>query len=193
MPINSELFNMPQLLLIAGQQQNAGKTTLACRIISHSSRTKDIIALKISPHFHKKTGTAELIKDSEGWHIYRESYPNTNKDTSRMLQAGASESFFLQTNEESTPEAFSELLQYIPKNNLIVCESGNLRDFLVPGVFLYIRHLNCKINASGEENIYELADRIITFTINGFDFSPGELSIENNKWKMLKTENFKTT
>ncbi|MBN1115910.1 MAG: hypothetical protein JXA77_01805 [Bacteroidales bacterium] len=181
---NEELVKMSKMLMIAGQQQNVGKTTLACRIISHFSRENKIIALKVSPHFHADTGSSLVIEEGENWQILEEKSMETKKDTSRMLAAGAEQAFLIQAEMDSLLVGFNKFLSLVPANSLIVCESAGLRDYVIPGVFLMIRQLYCKVCSIDDNQMLNLADRIVTFAVNGFDITMGELNAGNEGWQL---------
>ena len=67
---------IPNMLLIAGTGTKSGKTTFACRVIEQLKDT-GIIAIKITPHFHETTPGLHLIREEEGWSVYRENNPGT--------------------------------------------------------------------------------------------------------------------
>lgn len=176
---------IPRLLMISGLQQNVGKTTLACNIIAHFSRNTPIYALKVSPHLHEDTGMATSVGSGKNFQLLMETSTGNNKDTSRMLMAGAKQAFFLQGKHDSLQEGFDLFIKLIPTDALIVCESAGLRDYVRPGVFLAIRQLFCKVCTIEDEKIFKQADRIVTFTVNGFDFSVSSIELENGNWKLI--------
>ena len=185
--MSNKLLQLPNILLLAGQQQNVGKTTLACRIISHFSRKYSVSALKVTPHFHKCIGKAEAISKNADYQIFEEISTETNKDTSRMLTAGAEKAYMLQSSKETMLTGLKEVLGLMPSEQLIVCESAGVRDIIKPGVFLALRQLYCKVCSIEDENMFSLADRIVTYTVNGFDMAMNDLEIDNGKW-ILRTE-----
>lgn len=126
---------IPNLLLIAGKGTKSGKTTMACRIIEHI-RHHDLIAIKITPHFHETTPGLVLISEKEGYSIYKETNTDTTKDTSRMLRAGASQVYYAKVTDNSLSEAFTEIMEYIPGTPPIICESPALRHYVEPGLFI---------------------------------------------------------
>ena len=69
-------------LIIAGTGQNVGKTTLVCNIISEN-KAYNIIALKISPHFHKLAINDKIISQTPNYTIVEETKTDTNKDSSK--------------------------------------------------------------------------------------------------------------
>ena len=93
-------YNMvvPNLLLIAGTGNKSGKTTLACRIIDQF-RHPEIVAIKITPHFHETTPGLDSYFRKQGYSISEETDTETAKDTSRMLKAGASKVYFAKVTD----------------------------------------------------------------------------------------------
>lgn len=128
-------MTLPNLLLIAGTGNKSGKTTLACRIIGQF-RKEGVFGIKITPHFHETTPGLVLLSESNGFSIYEETDAETGKDTSRMLKAGAERVFFAKVTDNDLLSAFKAILQQIPENVPIVCESPALRYFTEPGLFI---------------------------------------------------------
>jgi hypothetical protein len=126
------------LLLIAGTGNKSGKTTLACRVIN-DFREKGIMAIKITPHFHETTPGLLLISENKGYSIFEELDTRSEKDTSRMLAAGAKKVFFAKVTDNNLLDAFNEMLTFIPDGTPLVCESPGLRYFLEPGIFVIMR------------------------------------------------------
>lgn len=186
--MSSNLIHAPGILMIAGHQQNVGKTTLAVTIIQHFSQNHNIYGLKVSPHIHKNTSDAKLLFDNKNWQLLEEYSDNTKKDTSRMLASGAKRAFLLQGNLPVLIDGFVYFCEQVPKNTLIVCESAGLRDLVLPDIFLVVRQLNCRIVQIEDDKMFQQADRIITFTTNGFDFSTSALEIVNHRWILKKNK-----
>lgn len=128
---------MPNILLIAGAGRNTGKTMLACEIIRHLSETTNVIGIKISPHFHPVENEQKIIMKEKRFCIIEEIL-NTNKDSSRMLQAGAKKVFYIQAKQENLQEAFNTISAKL-RNYPVVCESGGLHKYIKPGLFLFVK------------------------------------------------------
>jgi len=126
---------IPNLLLIAGTGTKSGKTSLACKIITQFSNLK-ITAIKISPHFHETTDGLISISENKGYAIYEETNRETSKDTSRMLNAGASKVYFAKVWDDQLFGVFIKIMEYIPSGAPVICESPALRNFAEPGVFI---------------------------------------------------------
>jgi len=180
--INTAKKHIKNLLLISGSGRNAGKTTLACAIIKEVSTKSAIYALKISPHFHKLSKNQELLVQHEGFKIFREKDKNASKDSSRMLQAGAKDVFYIQCKDDNVAEAFQRALQFIPKNAPVVCESGSLAKYCKPGLHLLIDNtVNEDYKKTFLENM-QLANHIITFDGTNFSLNINHISFNGLAW-----------
>ncbi len=126
---------MANLLLIAGNGRNVGKTYLACRLITRFSEKTPVTAVKITPHFYPFQ-KEDVIVENDDFVILEERNLN-KKDSSLMLQAGADRVFFVMVKRNSHRQAFAELQKLLPQH-LVVCESGGLHEVVEPGLFLFL-------------------------------------------------------
>lgn len=136
--VRSPEIKIPGLLLIAGNGNKSGKTTLACRIIEQSG-DRSIVGVKITPHFHETTPGLVLLKETSGYAVYEETNRETGKDTSRMLKAGASKVYFAKVTDNDLLSAFMAIMDFVPQGAPVVCESPALRHFVVPGLFMIMK------------------------------------------------------
>lgn len=127
----------PNLLIIRGTGRNIGKTLSACRIIQHLAISHRPVAVKISSHFHPLTDEMEVIIDTENY-VVAEEKSFTDKDSSRMLQAGAHRAYYIQARNEYVLDAFGRLLPEFDPSQPLVVESGGLYDFVEPSVLVHI-------------------------------------------------------
>jgi hypothetical protein len=126
---------LPNLIIVAGDGRNSGKTTMCSRIIRESGTT-GLKAIKISPHSHSQGEGMHLISENEGYMIYEETSRITGKDSSEMLRAGAEKVYYIQAGDSFAAGAFEEVLRIIPEGDPIVCESPSLIKHFEPGVFI---------------------------------------------------------
>lgn len=175
---------IPQLLLIAGTGRNTGKTTFACNILRKFSLTHSIVSLKITPHFHKNVQSGKVIICRDNLYIAEETDPTTGKDSSLMLQAGASQSYFVMAKDEHLDTAFHEIEKIIPSGSLLVCESGGLRNHEIPGKFFMMKRSGNEPIKPDSEKLKLLADRVIIFDGEKMDFDLNTLEIIDNQWKL---------
>ena len=138
------MITIPGLCLIGGNSRHSGKTSLACRVIRKLGQGK-AIGLKVT-RFHKDEGKYHGDHSSEKpfegkWDISEELNPDSEKDTSQMLAAGAKRVFYIRAEDRYIEEAFTEFISLHHTGEPIICESRSLRDSIIPGLFiLMIRH-----------------------------------------------------
>jgi len=126
----------PNILIVRGTGRNVGKTVSACKIIEKLANENAPIGIKISAHFHELENP-EFVCQSEEFEIIEEK-GRSNKDSSRMLQAGAEKVFYIQSENRISAKAFGALLNQIDTLKPIIVESGGLYDFVEPGILVHI-------------------------------------------------------
>jgi hypothetical protein len=179
-----EAVPKPNILLIAGTGQNVGKTTLACAIIERFSTDYAIIAVKISSHFHKKVESGNVIVQRDDLYIAEEVDSSKSKDSARFLASGAIKSYFVMAADEQLPEVMNIIESLNPIRAFFVCESGGLRKWFIPGVFLLMNRADMDQHKPGTQELRTYCDRWITFDGHQIDFSLDKLEINGNKWHL---------
>jgi hypothetical protein len=180
------MHNLPNLLLIAGNGRNSGKTTLACAIIKKFSSQQSLIGLKISPHVHNSNRATFPVFNNGLFKIFRETELTSGKDSSKMLSAGASQAFYIETSDKFLSNAFQEFQKLIPSGTAIVCESPALRKYIVPGIFLFLCRQQTLMPKNNQAKIISLADKVFDLdkALNSMFLST--LLFENFRWLILK-------
>jgi len=175
-------FVVPNMLLLAGSGQNVGKTSFAVEAIKYLKKLGNVVyGLKITPHFHTSNPT-HLIVQTDDYQIALEKDFLGNKDSSRMLKAGADEVFFVQTTTDNALLDVFDFVNRMAKENVLwVCESGGLRFFVDPGVFLYFKHKNQESQKESAKKLMPLANRIVEFDGSSFDLPVNQISVSENK------------
>lgn len=129
-----------RLLIVAGSGRNVGKTEFVSRLIQKISPNQAICALKVSAVFpdeefyhgnHSSTG----LKNN----LIEETRRNTDKDTSRMLRAGACRVFYLRSDDAGIKKGFEDFQKHVPENAAIICESNSLWQYVNPGLLFVVR------------------------------------------------------
>jgi hypothetical protein len=173
--------SFPNFIIISGSGRNVGKTWLAAALIRQFSVEFPVVALKISPHVHDSSGSAELIADTGGSRIFREILPNL-KNSGRFLEAGAAESYFMETDDAHLPEAFQIFLNKCNRLKYpVICESGALTRLVKPGISFFILRESENLPAHKAE-IMRLADVVLPAQIF---FPPAIIDMVNftgNSW-----------
>lgn len=170
------------ILLISGSGRNCGKTTLACNIIKKLAEKERVVAIKISPHFHRMKNNHSLVGEGFGFQIFRELNSESEKDSSRMLNAGASEVYFIQSEDADLEGIHEKLKQLFPEKTPVVCESGSFANVYKPGLHFLLKGENADDLKKSYVSNLKKADFILTkddFTIDDLNF---EIEFLSNKW-----------
>ena len=102
-------------ILIGAADRNVGKTELACFLIKKVSKTQKVIGLKVTtvnemngkcPRGGIGCGACSSLQGN--YCIYEEVSKKTNKDTSKMLNAGATSVFWIRSLHNHLDSAWTE-------------------------------------------------------------------------------------
>ncbi len=173
------------LLMIAGTGRNVGKTMLACRLIAQFSH-QNVIGIKVSPHFHQQAEGQKILVQKSDFVIIEETATGTSKDSSRMLQAGASKVFYIQTHDRIIEDPFRKILSMLPENQPVICESGTLLEYARPGLFFLVYKKGETQTKPGLNSIDYDPDQKIAFDGEVFDFDFEKIRFENHVWVLKK-------
>lgn len=127
------------VVMICGSGRYVGKTTLSELIVKYySKKGKSVYAIKTSSHLHELDKDELVIDQGEDYAVVHEVRKNT-KDSSLLLKAGTKESYYIQsTSQLRLFEKFKELYDKMPSDAMVICESGGLREFIEPALFLFV-------------------------------------------------------
>lgn len=179
------------MVMIGGNSRNSGKTTLACKIISKLALSHEVIALKVSSirpgevDFH---GNHNEVEMTSGYTIFEELNNESDKDTSKMLRAGAAHVYYIRVEDLCIEQAILHFLSKYINNQILVCESRSLRDCVNPGLFLM------RIRSEGESTAKDVseylpqADKVFHFNENKTEINQyaDSLNYENEKFILIK-------
>jgi hypothetical protein len=171
---------IPNMLLIAGNGRNVGKTFLACKFIEQISRSQKVIGVKFSSHIHP-VEKKDIIIETKDFVIVEEN-KISNKDSSMMLQAGASKVYFVMAKKRSLKTAFLQLNKLLP-DTAIVCESGGLAEFINPGVFLFVKKTGDEII---RKDYLRFSPEIVENSSDSFGNDISNINFTNNRFSLRK-------
>ena len=185
------MINAPNILMIGAAGRNTGKTTFACRVIENISKDTPLIAAKVTtiaerdgkcPHGGTGCGTCSSLEGN--FQITRETDSSTNKDTARLLQAGAKEVYWLRVQKDCLQEAAAALLETIGPDIPCVIESNSLRLIVAPSLFIMTKDNG--VYKPSAKDVADLTDIKVSFDGIAFDTNPDDISLSNNKWTLRK-------
>jgi len=129
-----------QLLIVGGTGRNVGKTEFICRLIEKISLQVPVFAIKVSAQFpEEEIYHGNHSADESDFQVFEEMNRTSDKDTSRMLRAGAARVFYLRSDDRRIEAGFDSLLQQIPEKAAVVCESNSLGKFVTPAISIMVR------------------------------------------------------
>ncbi len=164
-----------KMVLIGATGRNGGKTTLARQIIKKYKDKLAIIGFKlitvrdhsdICPRGGKGCGICEGLK---GNYDIREEFGDGTKDTMLLREAGAKHVYLIRSLKDSLKEAFTEALNLVPDDALIVCESNSGRLVLEPSCFVMIMSSTEKNIKPTAKAVMDQADFVLEQTKEDFD------------------------
>ncbi len=169
---------LPNIMVVRGTGRNVGKTLSACSIISNLARYQEPVGVKISPHFHELKEYQTYIHRSKAFVMVEEKYIS-DKDSSRMLQAGAKKVFYIQAKNDQLMNVVSLLIEQLNPANPVIVESGGLYDYIEPALLLNVVGENSgkKINIRKNSNVVHLpSDKISVFNWDEIQFLNGKFT-----------------
>lgn len=170
------------IILLAGNGQNVGKTLFACQLINSLKQKHSVIGIKICPHSHELKPDTEFIINNKNYQIAKEHLQQGKKDSNRLLAAGAKEVYYIQAKDDYLNEVLSCLDKVIPNDQLLIVESGGLRKILEPGLFIMIESKNNKKLKPNTKEYRVLADLNIEFDGEEFNFDSDKIDFSEQKW-----------
>ncbi len=181
--IGSIHWNLPNMVLIAGDGRNVGKTTFAIKIIRHLSKRKGVIGIKVSPHIHNLNDDLKLIYRTPDFMVAEET-ARSMKDSSLLLQAGAEKVYFIMAKDEFLEQAFSIIASRLD-HDIVVAESGGLIELITPGIFFFVRKKNDQIT---KQHYLKYQPIMVKNGDLGFDFEVERLSYRNKHITISQVE-----
>lgn len=182
-------MTLKNFLVIGAYSRNAGKTGFSRQVINKYK--KDIIALKVTiikegrdicPRGGSGCGVCtSLEKDFE---ISEEKDSSQNKDTSKMLDAGAVKVYWLRVRENAVIAGMEALLKGLDKSKPVICESNSLMKYINPSLFILLRAKGEEIKKKSALSVENKADLIIETTINSSNFDFSKLDFSDNGWSI---------
>jgi molybdopterin-guanine dinucleotide biosynthesis protein A/nucleoside-triphosphatase THEP1 len=181
------------MLMIGSAGTNVGKTELACALIRKFSKSRPIVAVKVTtikakdgrcPRGGQGCGVCSSLEGD--FCITEEVNSNSRKDTSRLLAAGASRVFWLRVMKTHLKEGITALLKVIGSDAILVCESNSLRRVVEPGLFLMVRSRDLKVWKSSAKGVKKYVDRIVVSDGGGFDFDINQIKLSDGKWTITE-------
>ena len=183
------MVTIPGMIMVGAGGRNVGKTEFACSLIRKFSPEHDVIGIKVTTieQAHASChrggeGCGACASLEDNFCITEETDSNSDKDTCRMLAAGAKKVFWLRVLKEHLSEGINALLTAIGPDAVSVCESNSLRLVVEPGLFFMFKAAGsdeCKPSAGRVE---KYADRTVLFDGSDFDINLDQIELIDGQW-----------
>lgn len=176
------------IILVAGNGRNVGKTTLCSNIIKQN-KSSNIIAVKISPHFHDiKLQNEDVLFQDDDIILIEEHKTHGQNDSSKFKKAGAFRVFFIMVNDKNLLKAFTMLLEFTGVEPPMIIESAGLRTFMKPAQFFMLSHVKHSTPKDSVKPFLKYVDQYVTLFDTYLDFSPKDLIYQNDGWHLEKND-----
>jgi len=183
------MIKIPDMIMVGAGGRNVGKTEFACALIRKFSSQHNIIGIKVTTieqahgSCHRGADGCGVCSSLEGnFCITEETDHQSDKDTCRMLAAGAKKVFWLRVLKNHLLEGINALRVAIGSDAVSVCESNSLRLIVEPGLFFMFKAIDpnkCKPTAA---NVEKYADRTVLFDGSDFDINIDEIQLIDGTW-----------
>lgn len=183
------MVKIPGMIMVGAAGRNVGKTEFACSLIRKFSSQHDIIGIKVTTieevggGCHRGSEGCGVCTTLEGnFCITEETDSRPDKDTCRMLAAGAKKVFWLRVFKQHLDEGLEALQVAIGTDAVSICESNSLRLVVEPGLFFMFKAAGsdeCKPTAG---HVEKYADRTVFFDGSDLDINLDEIELIDGRW-----------
>ncbi len=185
------MIKQTRVILIGATSRNLGKTEFACQVIRQVARTQPIVGVKITtvaerdgqcPRGGAGCGVCSSLTDP--YAITQETLASPDKDTTRLLQAGATSVFWLRVLKDHLASGVAALFEQLPADLPVVCESNSARSVLAPSVFVVVKSKHDEQIKPSCLAVISHADCVVTFDGTGWDIQPDRCVWADHRWSL---------
>jgi len=185
------MIKLDGMLMIGSAGANIGKTELACALLKKFSKEHNITGIKVTtikdkdgqcPRGGEGCGVCSSLEGN--FCITEETNKSYDKDTARLLEAGASRVFWMRVLKQHLVEGVNALLDVIGPDAVSICETNSLRQVVEPGLFLMVRKNDSDAWKKTAQQVRDYADRIITSQSSSFDPVLERIKLVGGKWTL---------
>lgn len=183
----NERQTYPNIMIVGGTGRNAGKTEFVCQVINNFSKSLEIIALKVSSIYpgEKFLHGLHMPDLPPGIQIFMETSPNSGKDTSKMLRAGATKAYFLRVQDGSIDEGINVFFKIEDSQSVIICESNSLAKYIKSGLFVLVKSTDNNAFKKRVSELMDFADLVVESDGISFVPSPEVIKCNSKGWFIL--------
>jgi hypothetical protein len=185
-------IRLPGWIVIGSTGRNSGKTEFVCALIRACRSPYLPVGVKVTtirdhesfcPRGGAGCGACSTLDGD--FSISQENGAPPGKDTTRMLESGASSVLWLRCRQQRLRDGLEAMLSWLGPNPLVVAESNSLVQIAEPDLFLMVQDTRSHTIKRSAAEAFALADRVILSDGTGFDPSPRYVSIRAGRWLLL--------
>ena len=183
------VLKLDRMLMVGSTGANVGKTELACRIIKKFAGDTELVGIKVTTikekdgHCPRGGQGCGVCASLEGdFDVIQETDETSDKDTARLLRAGAAKVFWLRSMKGSLAKGFAALLDVVGPDSTLVCESNSLRRVVEPGLFIMVKSREQGTVKESAQQVMDYADEVVNF---GDEFDIDGLVLIDGKWRLM--------
>lgn len=178
-----------EVLLLGSTCRQTGKTGLACEVIRNHAGMQPMCAVKVTtirdgsdmcPRGGDGCGVCHAFDGRFSLDEIHDGPPG--KDTTRLLQAGASRVFWLRVREEFLAEAVAAAYGMVPTGQPSVWESNSVRQVMDPGLFLILRDPANPVIKDSCRRVMDLADQVVNYSATAWCQEAGRIRWSGARW-----------
>ncbi len=187
------MIEQKRFIMIGATSRNVGKTEFACQLIQQVAQTKSVLGVKVTtvaerdgqcPRGGQGCGVCSSLTDA--YCITEETSPPPEKDTARLLQAGAVSVFWLRVLKDHLAEGITALLKQLPAELPVVCESNSARLVLDPSMFVVVKSGQDDEVKPSCQAVMGRANVVVTYDGKGWDIQPDRCVWGEHQWSFKK-------
>jgi len=205
------MIKLDSMCIIGAAGSGVGKTELACAIIGRFAKSSDIVGIKVTtikvsdgrcPRGGQGCGVCsslagdfQITEETEkktpvrvpagrGPKLGAKYFAHSQKDTARILAAGAKRVFWLRVMHTHLEQGLTALLDMVGPDAVLICESNSLRHVVEPGLFLIVKDRDTKFWKDSARQVKSYADKIVARNGAGFDLDIGRIKLADGKWML---------
>ncbi|MBW8016448.1 MAG: molybdenum cofactor guanylyltransferase [Planctomycetes bacterium] len=183
------MIKIPGMIMIGAGDRNVGKTEFACSLIRKFGSQHNIIGIKVTTIEHANAGCHRGAGGcgvcgtlESNFCITEETNSQPDKDTCRMLSAGAKKVYWLRVLKPHLKEGVIALQAAIGADAVCVCESNSLRSIVEPDLFFMFKAVGSEKSKPTAASVEKHADRTVLFDGSNFDITLDDIELIDGKW-----------
>jgi molybdenum cofactor guanylyltransferase len=187
------MVRLENMLMIGSSGSNVGKTELVCALLRQFVGRHPIVGVKVTATASREQacprggqGCGVCSSLDAPYRITEETDRRGEKDTAKLLAAGAGRVYWLRVLRAHLPEGLTALLEAVGRDAVMICESNSLRHVVEPGLFLLVDRTNGKSWKQSARQVRQHADCVVISNGQAFDLNLDRVQLVGSRWLLTE-------